>query len=70
MNEKKTQKAQTELEEAFNIMSEDGGPIEIGQVADYLEISKKSVYGRIKKSEKFEASDGMIYPKGDENGLE
>lgn len=70
MNEKKAQKAQNELEEAFNIMSEDGGPIEIGQVADYLEISKKSAYQRIKKSKKFEASDGMICSKENKIDLE
>ena len=51
-------------------MSEDGGPIEIGQVADYLEISKKSAYQRIKKSKKFEASDGMICSKENKIDLE
>ena len=68
-NEKKAQKSQFELEEAFNILSEDGGPIEITAVADYLEIQKPNVYRRIKKSEKFEASDGMMFKKEGEDNL-
>lgn len=59
-NETKSEKTQRELEEAFNILSENGNSIEISQLADYLEISKKSVYARIKKHEKFQASDGMM----------
>ena len=69
-NERKAQKSQFELEEAFNILSEDGGPIEITAVADYLEIQKPNVYRRIKKSEKFEASDGMMFKKEGEDNLD
>ena len=69
-NERKAQKSQFELEEAFNVLSEDGGPIEITAVADYLEIQKPNVYRRIKKSEKFEASDGMMLRKEGEDNLD
>lgn len=62
-NETRSEKATKELEEAFNILSEDGGPIEVNQVADYLELSKKSIYGRVKKHKNFEVNGGYINRK-------
>lgn len=59
-NESKSEKAQKELEEAFNILSEDGGPIEVNQVADYLNIARNTVYNRVKKHNKFSIDDGMV----------
>ena len=63
-NETRSEKAAKELEEAFNVLSEDGGPIEVNQIADYLELSKKSIYGRVKKHEMFEVNGGYINKKG------
>jgi RecA-family ATPase len=59
-NQSKSEKSQQELEEAFNILSMDGGAIEVNKIADYLEVSKRAVYNRIKKSKKFSADGGMI----------
>lgn len=59
-NESRSEKTLRELEESFNILSTDGAPVEVGQLADYLEISKKSIYSRVKKHEKFEVEGGYI----------
>ena len=59
-NESRSDKTKRELEEAFNILNEEGGPIDAGQIADYLEISKSALYKRIKKHEKFEVVDGLV----------
>lgn len=62
-NQSKSEKTQQELEEAFNILSEDGGAVDINAVADYLEIARKTVYGRVGKSDKFLVEDGTIRKK-------
>lgn len=59
-NESRSDKSKRELEEAFNILSEDGGPIEVTAVADYLEIEKQSVYRKVKKHERFKAEGGYL----------
>lgn len=59
-NESKSEKAKKELEEAFNILSEDGGPIEVSQVADYLEIARNTVYTRTKKHNGFKIEGGFM----------
>ena len=59
-NESRSEKSKKELEEAFNILSEDGEPVEINQIADYLDVSKNAVYMRIKKHELFTANDGTM----------
>lgn len=64
-NESRSEKAAKELEEAFNILSVDGDPIEVNQIADYLELSKKSIYGRVKKHNSFEVNGGYINKKNE-----
>ncbi|MGX6962448.1 AAA family ATPase [Vagococcus xieshaowenii] len=59
-NESRSEKSKKELEEAFNILSVDGGSVEAGAIADYLNLSKSAVYKRVKKHEIFEAADGMV----------
>lgn len=59
-NESRSEKSQKELEEAFNILSEDGGPIEVNQIANYLDIARNTVYNRVKKHEKFQVEDGFM----------
>ncbi|EGS1179558.1 TPA: AAA family ATPase [Enterococcus faecalis] len=59
-NESRSEKSKKELEEAFNILSENGEPVEINQIADYLDIAKKTTYTRVKKHEMFETVEGMV----------
>lgn len=59
-NESRSEKAKKELEEAFNILSANGDPIEVGQIADYLDIARNTVYNRVKKHDMFKAEDGFI----------
>ncbi|WP_086348763.1 AAA family ATPase [Candidatus Enterococcus clewellii] len=59
-NESRADKSKRELEEAFNILSEDGSPVDVEQLADYLEIARTTVYTRVKKHEKFKAEDGFV----------
>jgi len=59
-NENRAEKSKKELEEAFNILSVDGSPVDVGQIADYMDLSKKSIYGRVKKHESFILEDGSI----------
>ena len=47
-NESRAEKSKRQLEEAFNILSEDGSPIEVNQIADYLDLSRQATYSRIK----------------------
>ncbi|MGG5346895.1 AAA family ATPase [Enterococcus sp. AZ020] len=60
-NESRSEKAKKELEEAFNILSENGDSVEVGQLSDYLDIARSTVYTRVKKHESFKAEDGFIY---------
>lgn len=62
-NQSRSEKTQQELEEAFNILSEDGSAVDINVVADYLKIARKTVYGRVGKSDKFLVEDGAIRKK-------
>lgn len=59
-NESRSEKAAKELEEAFNVLSEDSSSIEAGQLADYLELSKSALYKRVKKHEKFKVDGGYV----------
>ncbi len=62
-NQNRAEKAQQELEEAFNILSMDGGPVEVNQVADYLDVKRTAIYNRVKKVDRFVIEDGMIRKK-------
>lgn len=62
-NESRAEKSKRQLEEAFNILSEDGGPIEVNQIADYLDIARNTVYMRVKKHDKFQIDSGMLSKK-------
>lgn len=64
-NESRSEKVSKELEEAFNILAAGETSIDVGQVADYLDISKSALYKRIKKHEKFEVVDGIMTKKED-----
>ena len=39
----------------------DGGPVELMEVANYLDIKKTALYNRIKRSQKFKSDSGYIY---------
>ena len=63
-NQSRAEKAQKELEEAFYSVNMEGNEaVEINAVADYLDLSKRSVYRRVENSDKFIAEDGMIRKK-------
>ncbi|MCI1904606.1 MAG: AAA family ATPase [Enterococcaceae bacterium] len=59
-NESRAEKTKRQLEEAFNILSENGGPVEVNAIADYLEVARNTVYSRVKKHEKFSITDGFL----------
>ncbi len=59
-NQSRSEKTKQELEEAFNILSEGGEPVEPKAIAEYLEIAKSTVYARIRKHEGFKIIDGLI----------
>ncbi|MFT8669483.1 MAG: AAA family ATPase [Liquorilactobacillus hordei] len=59
-NQSRSEKTQQELEEAFNVLSENGESVDVNKIADYLQVSKQAVYNRVKKSEIFSADGGMI----------
>lgn len=59
-NENKADKSKREFEEAFNILSEGGNPVEVSAIANYLDVTKKTVYSRVKKHDKFESDNGTI----------
>lgn len=62
-NSNRSEKTKQELEEAFNILSENGDPIDPKTLGSYLEIAKSTVYARVKKHDGFEVVDGMIQKK-------
>lgn len=59
-NQSRSEKSKQELETAFSALSMDGGPVEVSEVAEYLDIARNSVYTRVKKHEKFKVEDGMV----------
>lgn len=59
-NQSRSEKTKQELEEAFNVMSDHGNAVDLNQIANYLEVTKKTVYGRVKKHEGFHVIDGMV----------
>ena len=62
-NRNKSEKAQNELEEAYQQLVDfhnDGAPISIVELAANLGISRQAAYKRVKKSELFEATDGIV----------
>lgn len=64
-NESRSEKTLKELEEAFNILSENGEPVEAVAIADYLDISRSAVYKRVKKHKALTVDGGTIM-KNDE----
>lgn len=66
-NQNRSEKTQQELEEAFNVLSVDGEPVELMEVANYLDIKKTALYNRIKRSQKFKSDSGYIYKTNDKD---
>lgn len=66
-NLSRSEKAQKEVEEAFNILSEDGSPLEIGEVAEYLSLKRNTVYMRVKKMNNFKIVGGYLEKNTDSN---
>ena len=62
-NASRSEKSKQELEEAFNILSENNEPVDVMVVADYLEIARSAIYARVKKHDKFMIADGQITKK-------
>lgn len=62
-NKTRGEKSNQELEEAFNILSENNEPVEAIALADYLDISRSAIYKRVKKHEKFIVADGQVTQK-------
>lgn len=69
-NASRSEKTQHELEEAFNILSEDGKPIEVTQIADYLDIARNTVYNRVKKHGSFKIEGGYLTRKSNSEVVE
>lgn len=63
VNQSRGEKSQQELEEAFNILSENNEPVEAVALADYLDISRSAVYKRVKKHSKFIIADAQVTKK-------
>lgn len=59
-NESRSEKSKQELETAFSALSIDGGPIEVNEIAEYLDIARNTVYSRVKKHEGYQIIDGMV----------
>lgn len=66
-NQNRSEKTQQELEGAFNVLSVDGEPVELMEVANYLDIKKTALYNRIKRSQKFKSDSGYIYKTNDKD---
>ena len=66
-NQNRSEKTQQELEEAFNVLSVDGGPVELMEVANYLDIKKTALYNRIRRSMKFKTVGGYLYKTNDDD---
>lgn len=65
-NQSRSEKSKQELETAFNTLSMDGSPISVEEVAEYLEIDKRSVYPKVKKHTDFKIEDGMVIKKDEQ----
>lgn len=69
-NQSRSEKSKKELETAFSALSMDGGPIEVNDLAEYLDIARNSVYTRVKKHDMFKVEDGMVCKKDNPNVVE
>lgn len=59
-NQERADKSKQEVESAFNALSMNGGPVEVKQIADYLEIQRTAVYNRVKKIDSFKVEGGYL----------
>ncbi|MDG3374506.1 HTH domain-containing protein, partial [Vibrio parahaemolyticus] len=59
-NESRSEKSKQELETAFSALSMDGEPVETSEIAEYLSVSKQTVYNKVKKHENFKIIDGLL----------
>jgi RecA-family ATPase len=59
-NQSRSEKSNQELDTAFSALSMDGGPVEVSQIAEYLDIDKRSVYPKVKKHKKFTVDGGYV----------
>ena len=59
-NQSKSEKAKQELETAFSALSMDGSPVEVNEIAEYLDVSRQATYARVKKHGKFKVEGGFL----------
>lgn len=59
-NESRSEKSKQELETAFSALSMDGNSVDINELAEYLDIDKRSVHRKVKKHDSFKVIDGMV----------
>lgn len=59
-NESRSEKSKQELETAFSALSMDGESVDINEIAEYLDIDKRSVHRKVKKHGSFKVIDGMV----------
>ena len=59
-NESRSEKSKHELETAFSALSTDGSPVSVEEIAEYLDIDKRSVHRKVKKHDRFKVVDGMV----------
>lgn len=66
-NESRAEKSKRELEESFNMLTENNEPVDVNELALYFGIAKESVYRKVKKHDSFEIVDGFVSKKKQDN---
>ncbi|EAG1758598.1 DNA primase [Listeria monocytogenes] len=65
-NQSRSEQSKKELETAFSALSMDGGPIEVNDLVEYLDVSRQTVYNKVKKHEGFKIIDGLVEKKSEQ----
>ena len=59
-NQSRSEKSKQELETAFSALSIDGGPVEVHELAEYLDMSRQSIYNKVKKHGGYKIIEGYV----------
>ena len=65
-NQSRSEKSKQELETAFSALSIKGESVSVEDIAEYLDISRQSIYNKVKKHETFKISEGYVEKQKEE----
>lgn len=65
-NQSRSEKSKQELETAFSALSMNGESVSVEDIAEYLDISRQSIYNKVKKHKFFNINEGYVEKQKEE----